>query len=58
MTKLASALADLKKKKLRFEVQKAQKLLAAPTRGCKNCTKRAVGLKKAARKSVRLEVPW
>ena len=48
LIKLASALAHLKNK-LRFVVQKAQKLLAAPTGGCKNCAKRAVGLKKATR---------
>ena len=40
----------LGKRKLRLVVQKAQKMLAAPTGGgVENCVKRAVGLKKTAR---------
>jgi len=61
MAKLASALAHLKTKQLRFVVQKAQILLAAPTRGCKKLRlKRRGGQKVSAqkRKSARFELPW
>ena len=51
MAKLASALAHLKTKKLRIVVQKAQKLLAAPTGGCKKLRlKRRGDLKVSAQK--------
>ena len=61
MAKLASALAHLKTKKLRFVVQKAKKMLAAPTGGCKKLRlKRRGGHKVSAqkRKSARFELPW
>jgi len=60
MAKLASALAHSKTKKLRFVLQKAQKLLAAPTGGCKKLRlKRRGGQKVSAqkRKSARFELP-
>jgi len=60
MAKLASALAHLKTKKLRFVVQKAQKLLAGPTGSCKKLRiKRRGGQKASAqkRKSARFELP-
>ena len=59
MAKLASALAHLKKK-LRFVVQKAQKMLAALTGGCKKLRlKRRGGQKVSAQKlkSARFELP-
>ena len=51
----------MKTKKLRFVVQKAQKLLGAPTRGCKRLRiKRRGGQKVSAEKlkSARFDLPW
>ena len=61
MAKLASALAHLKTKKLRFVVQKAQNLLAAPTRGGKKLRLKRRGDQKVSaqkRKSARFELHW
>ena len=60
MAKLASAVAHLKTKKLRFVLQKAQKLLAAPAGSLKKLRlKRRGGQKVSAekRKSARFELP-
>jgi len=48
LTKLTSALAHLGTKKLRFVVQKAQKLLAAPTGGCENLRETRNGAQKGS----------
>ena len=60
MAQLASALAHLKTKQLRFVVQKTQKMLAAPTRGYKKLRlKRRGGQNVSAqkRKSAHFELP-